>query len=327
MRWTRREFLGAGAAAIPLSSLARSAIAQDAYPSRPIRLIVGFAPGTATDITARTFATGAAAMLNQQLIIENKPGAGSALAAEYVARSPNDGYTLFVATLSIVTAQAMKPDPNFDLAKSFAPVSLLASQAVVLVVNPASGIKSVAELIALAKAKPGEVLCANVGVGSLPHFAAEYFARRAGIKLVHVPYPGSPQAAQDLMAGRVTMLFSPASTVIGQIAAGTLRALATAAEQRASALSEVPSMAEAGIPDFDTSLWFGLLAPAGTPRPAIDKMARVAGTVMRAPEAVETLKKQGFEPVGGSPDGFARYLASEISRWSEVAKTAGVTNN
>jgi tripartite-type tricarboxylate transporter receptor subunit TctC len=322
--FSRRKFLHLGAGVAALGPMSRTATAQGAYPSRPIRLIVGFTPGTATDITARTLANGAEGVLGQKLVVENKPGAGSSVAAEYVARAAKDGYTLFVATLSIVTNQAMKPDPAFDLARDFAPITLLANGAVVLVVNPQSGLRSVSDLIALAKAKPGEILCANVGVGSLPHFAAELFARRAGIKLVHVPYPGSPQAANDLIAGRVTMLFSPASTVIGQIAAGTLRALATASDRRASALPDVPSMQEAGMPDFDTSLWFGLLAPAGTPQAAIETVAGAADKAMHAPEAVETLKKQGFEPLGGGPDAFARYLQSEIIRWSDVARTAGV---
>ena len=321
---SRRTLLQSGAALAALAPIARTAAGQEAYPSRPIRLIVGFTPGTATDITARTFASGAEGLLGQKFIVENKPGAGSNLAAEYVARAANDGYTLFVATLSIVTSQAMKPDPNFDLIKDFAPVSLLTSGAVVLVVNGDSTLRSVADLIALAKAKPGEVLCANVGVGSAPHFGAELFAQRAGIKLVHVPYPGSPQAVNDLLGGRVTMFFSPASTVIGQIQAGKLRALATAAEQRASALPDVPSMAEAGMPDFDTSLWFGLLAPAGTPKAAIDRVAEAAAKAMHVPEAVDVLKKQGFDPIGGTPDAFRRYLRSEIDRWSDVARAAGV---
>jgi tripartite-type tricarboxylate transporter receptor subunit TctC len=319
--FSRREFLRASAALSALPSLPQSAMAQDA---RPIRLIVGFTPGTATDILARTLANGAEGLLGQKMIVENKPGASSALAAEYVARAPKDGTTLFVATVSLVTLQAMKPNPAFDLGRDFAPVSQLANQAVVLVVNPQSNLRSVAELIALAKQKPGEVLCANVGIGSLPHFAAELFAQRAGIKLVHVPYPGSPQAVNDLLGGRVTMFFSPASTVIGQIEAGQLRGLATASDRRTGALPGVPSMAEAGMPDFDTSLWFGLLAPAGTPRSAIERLAEAAGKALHVPEAVETLKKQGFDPLGTGPDAYARYLQSEFGRWSDVARAAGV---
>ena len=308
--------LTAGGMAVPF--MPRLAMAQNSYPSRPIHLIVGFTPGTAADITARAFGSGAEGILGQKVVVEDKPGAGSSVAAEYVARAPKDGYTLFLSTLSIVTSQVMNPDTAFDLTKDFAPVSLLSSGAVVLVVSQQSNLHSVAELVALAKSKPGEMLCANAGVGSLPHMAAEYFAQRAGIKLVNVPYPGSPQAVNDLIAGRVTMFFSPASTVIGQIAAGKVRALATAATKRASVLPDVPSMAEAGMPDFDTSLWFGLMAPAGTPQAAIDTIAQAAEKAMRAPQAVETLKKQGFDPIGEGPDRFGPYLRSEIKRWSEV---------
>jgi tripartite-type tricarboxylate transporter receptor subunit TctC len=315
---SRRNLLQTTVSVIALPLLSEAATAMDTYPSRPIHLIVGFTPGTAADITARAFASGAENILGQKIIVEDKPGAGSSIAAEYVARAANDGYTLFLSSLSIVTSQVMNPDPGFDLTKDFAPVSLLASGAVVLVVSPQSNLHSVAELIALAKSKPGEILCANAGVGSLPHMAAEFFAQRAGIKLVNVPYPGSPQAVNDLVAGRVTMFFSPASTVIGQIAAGKLICLAAASTKRASALPDVPSMAEAGMPDFDTSLWFGVVAPAGTPQTAIDKVAKAADMSMRAPQTVETLKKQGFDPLGEGPDSFGPYLRSEITRWSEV---------
>jgi len=316
--FSRRNLLQTAVGVTALPWLADAAVALDAYPSRPIHLVVGFTPGTAADITARAFGNGAEGILGQKIVVEDKPGAGSSVAAEYVARAAKDGYTLFLSTLSIVTSQVMNPDTAFDLAKDFAPISLLSSGAVVLVVSPQSNLHSVAELIALAKSKPGEVLCANAGVGSLPHMSAEYFAQRAGIKLVNVPYPGSPQAVNDLIAGRVTMFFSPASTVIGQIAAGKVIALATAATKRASALPDVPSMAEAGMPDFDTSLWFGLMAPAGTPQAAIDIVAQAAEKAMRAPQAVDTLKKQGFDPIGEGPDRFGPYLRSEIKRWSEV---------
>ncbi len=160
--------------------------------------------------------------------------------------------------------------------------------------------------------------------GVLPHFAAELFAQRAGIKLQQVPYPGSPQAVTDLIAGRVVMFFSPASTVIGQIAAGKLTALAMAAEKRASILPDVPSMAEAGVPDYDATLWFGLSAPAGTAQVVIEKIAGAARTAMHTPEAIETLKKQGFDPVGDGPEAFGRFLRSEVARWSEVGRAAGL---
>jgi tripartite-type tricarboxylate transporter receptor subunit TctC len=324
MNHGRRRFVQAAVSAVSLPLLDRAGLAQESYPSRPIHLIVGFTPGTAADITARVFSNGAAGFLGQQIVVEDKPGAGSSVAAEYVARAAKDGYTLFLSSLSIITSQVMNPDPAFDLVRDFTPISLLASGAVVLVVSPQSNLHSLAELIALAKSKPDEVLCANAGIGSLPHMAAELFAQRAGIKLLHVPYMGSPQAVTDLVAGRVTMFFSPASTVIGQIAAGYLVALATAANRRASALPDVPSMPEAGMPDFDTSLWFGVMAPAGTPQAAIEKVANAAATAMHRPDAIETLKKQGFDPLAEGPDAFGRYVRSEMSRWSEVGRLARV---
>ena len=313
MKLSRRKFVLVGAAA--LSAGTRVSLAQDAYPSRPIHVIVGFTPGAAADVAARVLGQGAGPILGRQIVVENRPGAGSSIAAQFVAHAANDGYTLFLATLSIVTNQIINPNASgnqLDLTKDFAPIALLESGAIVLAVNPASDIHSVAELIALAKAKPGQVLHATV-VGSLPHFASELFAQRAGVKLMQVPYQGSPQAVIDVIAGRATMTFSPASSVVGQIAAGKLRAL-----------PDVPTMAEAGMPDFNTSLWFGLLAPAGTPRPVIEKLADAARKAMHVPEAIETLRKQGYEPLDGGPDEFATFLRSEITRWSEVARAAGL---
>jgi tripartite-type tricarboxylate transporter receptor subunit TctC len=216
MTLSRRNFVLAGAAA--LSAGTRVGLAQDAYPSRPIHVIVGFTPGAAADVAARVLSQGAGSILGQQIVVENRPGAGSSIAAQFVAHAANDGYTLFLATLSIVTNQIINPNASgnqLDLTKNFAPVALLESGAIVLVVNPASDIHSVDELIALAKAKPGQVFHATV-VGSLPHFASELFAQRAGVKLTQVPYQGSPQAVIDVIAGRATMTFSPASSVVGQ---------------------------------------------------------------------------------------------------------------
>src|SRR5262249_23220197 len=213
---------------------------------------------------------------------------------------------------------------NLDLAKDFSPIALLASQAAVLVVNPESSLHSVGDVEALAKQKAGELLCATAGACTLPPFAAERIARCAGINLGTVPYPGRRQAVNDLLGGRVALFFSPASTVVGQIAAGKLRALATASDKRASIVPDVPSMAEAGMLEFDASLWFGLLAPVGTPSAAIDKVASAAPNAMHLPTAPETLKKQGFAPLGTGPAAFGPYLRNEISRWSVVARIAGV---
>ncbi len=298
--------------------------AQGAYPSRPIHLIVGFPPGAAADITARVLANGMTELLGQQVAVENKPGAGSSIAAEYAARAANDGYTLFLGSSANITNQAINPKLAFDMAKDFAPIALVATAAVVLVVNPATGVHSVAELIALAKAKPGAVLYASTGVGAAPHLAAELFAQRAGVKLTHVPYQGSPQAVGDLIAGRTMMMFSPASAVIGQIAAGKLTALASAATTRPSILPDLPTMAEAGMPDFDTGIWFGLMAPAGTPRPIVDTLAGAVANAMQAQAAADALHKQGFDPLSGGPERFGSFIGSELGRWSAVARAAGL---
>jgi tripartite-type tricarboxylate transporter receptor subunit TctC len=323
VKLSRRRLLRAAAGAAALSAGTRVGLAQDAYPSRPIHVVVGFTPGAASDVAARVLGKGAGPILGQQIVVENRPGAGSSIAAQYVAHAANDGHTLFLATLSIITNQIINPNASLDLTRDFAPIALLELGAVVLVVSPASNIHSVGELIAVAKAKRGQVLHATV-VGSLPHFASELFAQRTGIELTQVPYQGSPQAVMDVIAGRAAMMFSPASSVVGQIAAGKLRALAVAAKTRASALPDVPTMAEAGVPDFDTSLWFGLLAPAGTPRPIIEKLAAAAQKAMHAPDAIETLRKQGYEPLDAGPDEFTAFFRSEIRRWSEVARAAGL---
>src|SRR5262249_11808424 len=253
-----------------LSALvAPPALAQAPYPSRPIRLIIGFTPGAASDICGRIFAEYAAPILGQQFVPENKPGAGSSIAAQYVARAAADGYTLFVPALSTLTNELANPSPSFDMSKDFAAVALLANLAIVLVVDPATNVRSLSDLIAFAKSKPGKVLYASVGAGSLPHLCGVMLAQRAGLDLVHVPYPGSPQGVLDVVAGRITMMFAPASGIIGQVAAGKLTALATAADKRPVALPDVPTMAEAGMPDFDTSLSLRLPAPPGPPRPPL----------------------------------------------------------
>ena len=211
MKLPRREFLHLAAALGAFPAVSQSAKAQT-YPSRPIRLIIGFTPGAASDIIGRVFAKGAGPVIGQEVVVENKPGAGSSIAAEYVARADKDGYTLFVPALSTLTDEIVA-GRSVDMSRDFAPITLLGNLAIVLVVNPQTDVHSVTELIALAKSKPGKVLYASVGAGTLPHLCTVMFAQRAGLDLVHVPYPGSPQAITDVIAGRVTMFFAPATAV------------------------------------------------------------------------------------------------------------------
>lgn len=319
----RRKFLHLAAGTTVLPSLTRIAAAEDAYPSRPVHLVIGFTPGAAADVVARVLAQATSPVLGEQVVVENKPGAGSSIAAQYVAHSASDGYTVFLSTLSIITNQIINPNPSLDLMRDLQPVALLEEAAIILVVNPASNIRSMSELIAFAKAKPDEAFDSNV-IGSMPHFASELFAQRAGIKLKQVPYQGSPQAVADVVAGRTLMTFSPASTVVGLIAGGKLKALATTTNKRAGVLPDVPTIEECGIPDFNASLWFGLLAPAGTPRPIVDKLAAATRQAMRTPAATEALRKLGDDPVDAGPDEFAAYMRSEITRWTAVGRAAGM---
>jgi len=311
------------AALLSPPALAREALAREAYPTRPVHLIVGFTPGAASDVIGRIYANGAGPALGQQVVVENKPGAGSSIAAEYVARAAKDGYTLFVPALSTLTDEIVSAR-SVNLTKDFAPITLLGSFAIVLIVSPESNVHSVSELIALAKAKPGQLLFASVGAGTLPHLCGELFVQRAGVELVHVPYPGSPQATQDVMAGRITMFFAPASAIGGLVGSGKLTALATAGDKRTSVLPNVPTMAEAGMPDFSTPLWLGLAAPVGTPRPIVDKLAGSALTALHTTQAIGAMEKQGFDPVDSDPDQFAAFIGNETTRWSEVARAAGL---
>ena len=300
------------------------AFAQAGFPTRPIHLVVGFTPGSSSDITGRIFAKEASEILGRDVVVDNKPGAAGSIGGAFVAHAPKDGYTLFLCPLSTVTNKIAHPDEPFDTLKDFSPVALLATGAIVMVVDPKLDVHTVADFIKLAKSKPGQVLFGSVGPGSLPDLCGELFAQRTGVKLVQVPYPGSPQVIIDLMAGRVAMNFAIASSVLGQIAAGKVRPLAIASDKRSDLLPNVPTMAEAGVPDFNTPLWFGLMAPAGTPRPIIDKIAAAAQKGMHTPEAVDLLHKQGFVPDDLGPEQFGAFLKTEIARWSKVMKAAGM---
>ncbi len=322
---TRLAKLAGGAVlALALAVLGVPAHAQGDFPNRPIRLIVGFPPGTAADLSARALAPHMSQTLGQQIVVESRTGAGSSIAAEFVARAPKDGYTLFLGASANVSNAVMFSNLSFDFAKDFAPIALTDSVPVILVANPSLGLKSVQELIALAKSKPGQINYASTGIGASPHLSAELFNVRAGVKLVHIPYQGSTHAVTDLLAGRVSVMFSPASTVIPQIEAGKLVALASTTKKRLASLPNLPTMEESGLPDFETSIWFALMAPAGTPRPAIDKLAGALNAALKSDEVLASLKRQGFEPLGGTPEELARHIDNDTKKWDAVVKAAGL---
>jgi tripartite-type tricarboxylate transporter receptor subunit TctC len=296
----------------------------DDFPSRSPRLIIGFPPGSAADITARLVGDSMSKTLGQQVVIESRPGAGSSLAAESVARAPADGYTWFIGTSSNVTNSIVQTDLRFDFQKDFAPVVPLTGLPLILAVHPSLGVSSFKELIALAKSKPGELTYASVGPGTVPHLATELIGVRTGVKLVHVPYKGSPPAVTDLLGGRVSVMLGVASTIMPHVQAGRLKALASATAKRAHIAPNVPTIAESGLPDFESNVWFGLMVPAGTPRAIVDKLADAANKALKSDEVVAKLKKSGFEPLGGKPDEFGKFIARETVKWTDAAKAAGL---
>jgi len=306
------------------AALAASPSWAEDYPTRPVRVMVGFPAGSGADMTARVVGQRMGQLLGQQLVVENKPGAGSSLAADIAARSPKDGYTLLLATIANVINAAVTPNLSFDFIKDFTPIVRLTTTPNILVVHPSVGVKSVKELIALAKAKPDELSFASSGVATGTHLAAELFKVMAGVQMVHVPYAGSPQAVTDLLAGRIQLFFSPASSVLQHVRDGKLVALASTEAERTAVAPDLPTMIEAGLPGFEAGLWFGLVAPAGTPKDIVDKLARAANEALRTDEVKKALTPQGLDLVGGSPEDFARYLDNEMKRWSTVAQAAGL---
>jgi tripartite-type tricarboxylate transporter receptor subunit TctC len=320
MRRLAAWIMCAAACAIGASAVAQ---AQD-YPTRPVRIVVGFGAGSGADITARVVGARMSEILGQQIVVENKTGAGSSIGADYVAHASNDGYTLFMATISQPINAAVSPHLNFDFVKDFSPIVLVSTIPNLLVVNPSLGVKNVQELIALGKQRPDGLTYGSSGVGTGTHLAAELFTVLTGVKMVHVPYAGSAQVLTDLLTNRIQLGFMPASTAIQHVRDGKLVALATTEKKRAAIAPEVPTMAEAGLAGFDTGLWFGLLAPAGTPKAAIDRINGAVNEAIRSEAVIKSLQPQGIDLLGGTSEDFKRYIASEMERWDEVAHAAGL---
>lgn len=312
------------AAIVAVFAMAAPANAQDTYPSRPVRIIVGFGAGASADTAARVVAQKLGQILGQQFIVENKPGAGSNIATEFVSQAPKDGYTLLLGTVANTINTTLAPQTRFDFARDFAPVTALVVLPNLLVVHPDIGVKNLNDLIALAKSKPASLSFASSGVGTSPHLSGELFNQMAGVKLVHVPYPGSGQAVTDLLANRVQVMFSPAPTVLQHVEKGALRAIASTQLKRTSVAPQLPTMDEAGLASFDTGLWFGLLAPAGTPRDIVDKLSKATNEALKSPDVVEALSKQGMDIIGGTPEELGKTIASETEKWAKVVKASGL---
>ena len=302
--------------------LAASAQAQT-YPNRPLRIIVPAAAGGTIDILARVFSVRLSAGLGQPVVVENRAGAGTNIGMEAVARSAPDGYTFLMGGVTIATNPALYAKLAFDPAKDLVPVSLVVSSGNVLAVNPELPVNSVKELLEYARAHPGELNLGSPSSGSTPHLAGELFSALTGVKMVHVPYKGAAAGLNDLIAGRVQLSFDNIPPAIPHVRGGKLRALAVTSARRSALLPEIPTMIEAGIAGFDVSAWFGLLAPAGTPREAIQRVQAETAKALQAGELRERLNQLGFDVVGGTPEAFAELIRGETLRWSRIIRDSG----
>ena len=311
-------------AAAALLAWAAPAVPAADYPTRPVALVVAFPPGGASDVLARIVGRKLEQILGQPVVIDNRPGAGGNVAAETVAHAAPDGYTLLAGNNAILaTNAALYKKINFDPIADFAPIGLIGSQANILVVNPALPVKSMAELIALAKANPGKLNFASSGHGLAAHLAGELFKAEAKIDIVHVPYKGAAPALQDVIAGHVQMMFATASSVVPHIRDGKVRALAVATLKRTAVLPDIPTIDELGIKNFDATTWHGLVAPARTPEDVIAVLNGALTNSLEDASVKKSLGDLGVDVIGGTPEAFAAYIKSEIPKWTAIIKASG----
>ena len=298
-----------------------------AYPDKPIKFIVPFSDGGSTDTISRILAQKVSAAIGQSVIIENKPGAGGTLGADLVAKSAPDGYTLlFVGTSTAINQTLYKTLP-YDTTRDFDAVIHLVNLNGILVLHPEVPVRNVKELVELSRAKPGTMNFASAGAGTVIHLAGEMFKNQSKADITHVPYKGSGPALMDLMGGRVQMMFANMPGTIQHVKAGKIKVIAVTGDKRSPVLPEVPTIAEAGIPGYQATGWFGVMAPAGTPKEAIAKLNAAFNSALSAPELAEILRNEGAEVVGGTPEQFRAFMAGEIDRWAAVVRSAGAKVN
>jgi len=310
--------------AVALGMLASSAAAQS-YPSRPVRLIIPFPPGGSNDIVGRMIAAQLGDRLGQQMIPDNRGGAGGTIGTELAAKAPPDGYTLLLISTAYAFNTSIYKKLPYDPVKSFVPVALLGSGPGVLVINPGLPVNSVAELIAFAKERPGKLNNASAGVGSFQHLASELFRIQAGIEWLHVPYKGGGPAMMDLIAGQADVSVGSLIQMLPHIRSGKLKALGTTGTKRSPVLPDVPTVAEAGVPGYEATNWWGLLAPAGTPQAIVDRVQQEVGAVQASAETRKRFETEGAEAVQMSAAEFGAFVAAETTKWARVVKEAGIT--
>ncbi|MBI4189691.1 MAG: tripartite tricarboxylate transporter substrate binding protein [Betaproteobacteria bacterium] len=300
-----------------------SADAAQTYPTRPIRILVGFQAGGGVDISARAVGKQLTEALGQSVVVDNRPGASGNIAADIVAKAQPDGYTLLMANLTISMPSLFAKLP-FDINKDLVPVSLIALGPSVLVVHPSLPVNSVKELIAAAKAKPKQLIYGSGGTGNITHLEMVLFTNLAGIDMIHVPYKGGAPSVIGLLSGEVQMLFTSIPSVLPQITARKLKPLAVSTAKRSSALPEIPTIHEAGLSGYDAASWYGLFAPAGVSKIALGVLSKEIVKIMRIREVRDKFAGDGFDPVGNSPEEFARFVREEIPKWAKIVKTAGI---
>ena len=299
------------------------AAAAQQYPARPVRMVVGFAAGGATDISARVLAQKLSETIGQQVVVENRPGAGSTLASELVARGTPDGYTLLFANAT-VAMPSLFANLSFDVRRDLAPVSLVGYGPLVIVVHPSLPVKTAKELVALAKRKPGMLNYGSAGVGSMTHLRMALFISMANVDMGHIPYKGSAPASNGVLTGEAQIMFTSPAAVLSQMRDGKLRPLAVSGLTRSAVLPEVPTLDQAGLAGYDATSWYGMLAPAATPAPIIGRLSDEGAKALKAADLRERLLAQGIEPARGGVEEFRPYLASEILKWAKVIKAAGI---
>jgi tripartite-type tricarboxylate transporter receptor subunit TctC len=298
--------------------------AAQAYPDKPIRVIVPVPAGGTPDVVARMVAPGLSTLLGQQLVIDNRGGAGGLIGAELAARAVPDGYTVFFSSPgSLTILPHLQKQVAYDTLKDFAPISLVSIGPFLLITHPSVPARTVKELIALARAEPGKLNYASAGNGAANHLAMELFKSMAGVNITHVPYKGAPQAVTDLIGGSVNLMFNSIPPVLQHIKTGRLRLLAVASAKRSPQLPDVPTVSEAGVPGYEAITWFGLLAPAKTPKPIIARLNDVMVKVVHAPDLKSQLEIQGYDPVGSSPEEFAAFIRAESEKYAKVVKFSG----
>lgn len=334
MRWAnvaRRRDAGASPAGIrpffillPLALAGAAAHADQPYPARAIRLVVPSSPGGGADLSARILAPKLSEALGQQVVVENRPGAGTMIGAEAVARAAPDGYTLLLGISTLAINPAIYRKVPYDALKDFAPISQLVSLPNLLVTHPSLPVATVKELIAFARARPGQIHYASAGVGTNPHFSMELFLSMAGLRMVHVPYKGSGRGIVDVLAGEVPVMMPSILAGIAHVKSRRLRALGVSSARRAGGAPAIPTIAEAGVPGYEAVQWFGVLAPAATPREIVSRLHGEIVRVLHSPEVRERFAADGADPVGSTPEEFAAFLRAETAKWAKVAQQAGI---